>query len=77
MTTLRAVSIEALQTDIKSSTLLSDYYDMDLLPLVENFEITLTNLLDRKAPIKKRIITIRPYAPWYYDSIDIEKRKRR
>lgn len=27
---LRAVSIEALQTDIKSSTLLSDYSDMDL-----------------------------------------------
>ena len=74
---LRAVNIEALQTDIKSSTLLSDYSDMDLTPLVENFEITLTNVLDTHAPIKKRTITFRPYAPWYNDSIDVEKRKRR
>ena len=47
------------------------------MPLVENFEITLTNLLDTHAPIKKRIITFRSYAPWYNDSIDVEKRKRR
>ena len=49
---------------------------MDLLPLVENFEITLTNLLDTYAPIKKRTITLGPYAPWYKDSIDVEKRKQ-
>ncbi|XP_044167945.1 cilia- and flagella-associated protein 91-like isoform X1 [Acropora millepora] len=42
-----------------------------------NFEITLTNLLNTHAPIKKRAITLRPYAPWYNDSIDVEKRKRR
>ena len=71
------MDIEALQTDIKSSTLLSDYSDMDLTPLVENFEITLTNVLDTHASIKKRTITFRPYAPWYNDSIDVEKRKRR
>ena len=71
------MDIEALQTDIKSSTLLSDYSDMDLTSLVENFEITLTNVLDAHAPIKKRTITFRPYAPWYNDSIDVEKRKRR
>ena len=47
------------------------------MPLVANFEITLTNLLDRHAPIKKRTITLRPYAPWYNDSIDVEKKKRR
>ena len=74
---LRAVNIEALQTDIKSSTLLSDYSDIDLMPLEGNFEITLTNLLDTHAPIKKRTITLRPYAPWYNDSIDVEKRKSR
>ena len=72
--TLRAVSIEALQADIKSSTLLSDYSDMDLMSLVENFEVTLNNLLDTHAPIKKGLITLRPYAPWYNDSIDVEKK---
>ena len=57
---LRTVSIEAPQTDIKSSTLLSEYSDMDLMPLVENFEIALTNLLDTHAPIKKCTTTLRP-----------------
>ena len=74
---LRAVTIEALQTDTKSSTSLSDYSDMDLMPLAENFEITLSDLLDTHAPNKKRAITLRPYALWYNDSIDVEKRKRR
>ena len=59
---------EALQTDIKSSTLLSNYSDMDLIPLVESFEITLTNLLDMDAPIKKRTITLRSYPPLYSSS---------
>ena len=47
------------------------------MPLIGNFEITMANLLDTHAPIKKRTITLRPYAPWYNDSIDAEKRKRR
>ena len=70
----RAVTTESLQTDIKSLTLLSDFSDMDLMPLVENFENTLTNLLDTHAPIKRRTITLRPYAPWINDSIDVEKK---
>ena len=48
---------------------------MDLMPLVANFEITLTNLLDMYAPINKRTINLRRYAPWYNDSIDVEKKK--
>ena len=47
------------------------------MPLAENFEITLTNLLDTHVPIKKRTTTLRPYAPWCNDSVDAEKRKRR
>ena len=50
---------------------------MDLMPLVESFEITLTNLLDMHAPIKKRTITLRSYPPLYNDSIDVENKKGR
>ena len=74
---LRSVDTKLLQTDIMSSTLLSDYRDMEVTPLVENFESTLTSLLDTHAPTKKRTIILRPHAPWYNDSIDVEKKKRR
>ena len=74
---LKAVDTESLQNDIKLSTLLSDYTGLDLVPLIENFENTLSNLLDTHAPIKKRTIILRPHAPWYNDSIDVEKKKRR
>ena len=60
-----------------SSTLLPDYRDMEVTPLVENFESTLTSLLDTHAPTKKRTIILRPHVPWYNDSIDVEKKKRR
>ena len=60
-----------------SSTFLSDYRDMEVTPLVANFESTLTSLLDTHAPTKKRTIILRPHAPWYKDSIHVEKKKRR
>ena len=60
-----------------SSTFLSDYRDMEVTPLVANFESTLTSLLDTHAPTKKRTIILRPHAPWYNDSIHVEKKKRR
>ena len=34
-------------------------------------------LLDKHAPLKNRIITLRPAAPWYTESIRVEKQKRR
>ena len=73
----RKVDIESPRTDIKSSTLLSDYSGMDLIPLVDNFENILTDLLHAQAPIKKRSIILRPHAPWYNNSIDAENKKRR
>ena len=73
---LRSVDTKLLQTDIMSSTLLPDYRDMEVTPLVENFESTLTSL-DTHAPTKKRTIILRPHAPWYKDSIHVEKKKRR
>ena len=74
---LRSVDTKLLQTDIMSSTFLSDYRDMEVTPLVANFESTLTSLLDTHAPTKKRTIILRPHAPWYNDSIHVEKKKRR
>lgn len=37
----------------------------------------LSGLLDIHAPVKRRTIILRPHAPWYNDSINDEKKKRR
>lgn len=41
------------------------------------YESELSNVLNRHAPIKKRVVTVQPDAPWYTDDIKCEKRKRR
>ena len=43
--------------------------------LVDCYESTLSGLLEKHAPIKKRVVTIRPAAPWYNDQIRTEKQK--
>ena len=39
--------------------------------------MVLSELLEKHAPLKKRMITLRPAAPWYTDAIRTEKEKRR
>lgn len=72
---LKAIDTESLRNDIKFSTLLSDYTGLDLVPLIEKFQNMLTNFLGMHTPIKKRTIILRPHAPRYNDSIDVEKKK--
>ena len=50
---------------------------MDVQSLVNCYYETLRSLLDKHAPEKSRIVTIRPAAPWYSDIIRREKTKRR
>ena len=45
--------------------------------LINKYEETLKVLLDTHAPMKLRIITLRPSASWYNESINEAKRKRR
>ena len=45
--------------------------------LVDCYDSTLSGLLQEHAPLKKRVATIRPAAPWYDDQLRAEKVKRR
>lgn len=49
----------------------------DVSALSDCYDNTLRSLLKQYAPVKKRIITIRPAAPWYSDNIKQEKPERR
>ena len=60
----------------KRSTLLSRDHN-ELPSLLDEYKNTLRNILDEHAPMKRRIITFRPSAPWYTDEIREERKKRR
>ena len=45
----------------------------DITDLVDLYENTLTSLLELHAPLKRRVVTLRPATPWYSDEIRAEK----
>ena len=46
----------------------------DVTFLMDNYNLVLSTLLDKHAPIKERVVTVRPAAPWYTEVIIGEKR---
>ncbi len=73
---LKSININSMREDLKSSTVIMDAYT-DLSGLINTYEHELKRILDTHAPKKSRMITIRPLASWYDNSINVEKRKRR
>lgn len=49
----------------------------DLTKLCDQYDSVLTTILDRHAPLRSRLISQRPKAPWYTDDIKENKTKRR
>ena len=49
----------------------------DLDHLVQQYDTLLRSIMDKHAPVKRRVVTIRPAAPWYTNEVSVEKRKRR
>ena len=75
---LRSIDKLALNNDIlKSRLMATENQSLHPSELVDLYNIELTAILERHAPLKKRIVTIRPAAPWYSDDIQLEKSKRR
>ena len=61
---LKSIDMEQLREDIKNSPLVdSDDMSSDLDDLTRQYNTVLFELLDKHAPLKNRIITLRPAAP--------------
>ena len=73
---LRSININSLRSDLKSSTAMMDA-TADLYDQIDKYEYELSRILDNHAPVRRRIVTIRPLALWYNSNIDVEKKKRR
>ena len=49
----------------------------DLDTLASQYDDVLHSLLEHHAPLKQRLVTVRPSAPWYTQEVTLEKTKRR
>ena len=73
---LKRIDMSRFPEDIQSSHL-SWNNTASLEELVERYDATLIVVLDNHAPVKKRIITLRPSNPWITDEIQRLKKERR
>ena len=71
------IKLHELQSDILSSDLNKDEDSNEIDNLVEKYDSTLRELVDKHAPEVERSISLRPHAPWYNDSLREAKRKKR
>ena len=70
---LKAISLEHFRQDVVMSPLLSESSN-DLLTLLQLYNSELSSVLDKHAPLKSRMVTIRPAAPWFSEEIKLERR---
>ena len=73
---LCSIDMDSLREDIRSSSLLQKQAT-DLDTLASQFDDVLRSLLDHHAPLKTRLVTVRPSGPWYTPEVTLEKTKRR
>ena len=64
-------------SDLEDSVLIRSPLNDDLSLAFDQFNSTLQSMIDNHAPIIRRSVTLRPYAPWFTDKIKVAKRKRR
>ena len=73
---LKAINIDALRADIEKSSLIVDPPE-ELDELIQCYNTTLTNLMDKHAPLREKVIRLQPQAPWFNESILKAKQERR
>ena len=74
---LKNIDITEFSTDIASSMLCTSVHWDNIDALSECFNMTLTDILDKHTPLKRRIMINCPRITWFIDDIKQLKRKRR
>ena len=74
---LRAIDMYKFSSDLEDSMLIRSPLNDDLSLAFDQFNSTVQSMIDNHAPIIRRSVTLRPYAPWFTDKIKVAKRKRR
>ena len=71
----KSVDHDKLRNDIGEA--FSDFTCSDVESAVHNYNEVLQHIVDKHAPEKTRVVTIRPDAPWYNSKLSEEKRLKR
>ena len=66
---LKNIDIAEFSADISSSMLCASVHWDNIDALSDCFNMTLTDILDKRAPLKTRIMINRPKIPWFNDNI--------
>ena len=73
---LRKLNVSSFKEDIKQSDLGTDL-EGNISSLTDQYNHVLSSLLDKHAPAKTKLVTVRPSHPWYSDELYAAKRERR
>ena len=73
---LRAIDVEAFKQDI-SANITDPPKDTSCEKLLEIYNSLLSDLLNKHAPMKTKLVTQRPNTPWYNDTIHNTKKEKR
>ena len=69
---LRTIDPDNLRRDIRSSSLYNSP-SQEITELCDQYDSVLLSILDKHAPLRTKIITLRPNAPWYSEEIRKQK----
>ena len=72
---LHAIDMESFSNDLV--TVLATAAVSNLSEITDHYNNVLSEVLDKHAPEKSKVITIRPAAPWYSEEITGRKKLRR
>lgn len=73
---MKQINLEAFKTDITSSNLCNVPWS-SLDDLVECYDVTLSRILEKHAPLQRRVVVVRPRVPWFNEELKHLKAKRR
>ena len=73
---LKAIDMEQFASDLLCLPLLNEDTDC-IVHLLEWYNTGLTEVLDKHAPLQKRVFTIRPDNPWNNQTIALTRKKVR
>jgi hypothetical protein len=73
---LANIDRESFEHDLSESAIVRNPCD-NILDITAQYNLVMSELLEKHAPITKKVITLRPNAPWYNDSIRCAKQERR